>query len=161
MIFTIFEVSQLHSAIYAVVQGAVVSCLQHQELGCLPESLCWLQAPSLSMFPVITSVNEDRCTMLSLQGAYKGDIGSPLLGREHCGMAQGHLACHGTTVPLLPALLGPALGLLRHLSEHGPGGLLRNSLLPGAWVLSGIVPNCTSSPGQSSLLGLPCSELCV
>lgn len=115
MIFTIFEVSQLHSAIYAVVQGAVVSCLQHQELGCLPESLCWLQAPSLSMFPVITSVNEDRCTMLSLQGAYKGDIGSPLLGREHCGMAQGHLACHGTTVPLLPALLGPALGLLRHL----------------------------------------------
>lgn len=71
MTFTIFKVSQLlkSGTIQAVMQEVVVLCLQHWELGCIPESLCWLQAPSLSMFPVITSVNEDRCIMLSLQGA--------------------------------------------------------------------------------------------
>lgn len=46
-------------------------------------------------------------------------------------------------------------------SEHGPGGLLWNSFIPGAWLLPGTISNCTSSPGQSSLLGLPSSELSV
>lgn len=163
MTFTIFEVSQLLKlgTIHAVIQGEVVLCLQHWELGCLPESLCCLQAPSLSLFSVIMSVNEDRCIMLLLQGTYKGDVGSPLPGREQCGTAQGHLACHGTTVPLLPALLGPALGVLRLLRVSMAQRAVVEQPHPRAWLLPGTMSNCTSSPGQCSLLGLPSSELSV
>lgn len=153
--FTIFEVSQLHGTIRAVVQGAVVSCLQHGELGCLPESLCWLQALSLSMFPVITSVNEDRCIMLSPQGAYKGDVGSPLPGREQCGAAWGHLACHDTTVPLLPALLGPALGLLRHLRvSMAQEGCCRTASSQGLGCFQALCP--TARPLQVSVPSCAC-----
>lgn len=164
MTFTIFKVSQLlkSGTIHAMIQGAVVLCLQHWELGCLPESLCWLQAPSLSIFPVITSVNEDRCIMLSLQAAYKGDVGSPCPGREQCGTAWGHLALPRRHCPTAACPTRPCPGGAETFeSKHGPGGLLGNSLIPGDQLLPGIMSNCMSSPDQCSLLGLPCSELSV
>lgn len=97
-----------------------------------------------------------------------GSLGGVMLGllfQAESGVAQpGDIwPCHGTTVPLLPAPLGPACpgGAEASEREHGSGGLLWNSLIPGARLLPGALSNCTSSPGQCSLLGLPCSELRV
>lgn len=101
MTFTIFEVSQLlkSGTIHAVIQGAVVLCLQQWELGCLPESLCWLQAPSLSMFPVIMSVNDDRLLICHC--------------REHTRVTLGLVSCAESSVSQ-PGDICPAMAPLSH-----------------------------------------------